>query len=136
MGGEFLNFPRRVDSRNQKQTRMKLHRSNSFATKPQRHKEKNFHIDFGAFVSLWLKEFRQSFFYRFDRLSFWPAAGLNSNRSTGFGIIVIGYGLSQIQDQHLPGTMAQFGEQLTVKHEINSQSFWNAEHPLAVWHMF
>ena len=41
---------------------MKLPRSNGFATKARRHKEKNFHVNFRAFVSLWLKEFRQTFF--------------------------------------------------------------------------
>jgi hypothetical protein len=60
---------------------------------------------------------------------------LHGDCSTGFGI-VIGYGLSQIKIQHFPGATAQFCEQLTVKHEIDPQSFWNAENPLPVRHIF
>ena len=50
--------------------------------------------------------------------------------------IVIWHGLCQIQVQHFPCTAAQFCEQLTIKHEIDPQSFWNAENPLPMRHAF
>jgi prepilin-type N-terminal cleavage/methylation domain-containing protein len=53
---------------------MKLHRSNSFATKARGHKEKIFLINFGAFASLWLIEFRQSFIMKELRFSKRPIA--------------------------------------------------------------